>query len=314
MRVHFWGVRGSIPTPILPSQIQSKIAAVVQRVQAKDLVSPEAREAFLATLPPYLAGTVGGNSTCVEVRLDDDTLVIIDAGSGIAALGNSLKRQRDHVRHYHLFFTHFHWDHIQGLPFFVPPVYDPRCKITFHSPIQGFEKFLRDQMRYPYFPITMETMNAELEFDVLTGAPVQIADAEVRYREVKHPGRAFSYRFTEKGRSFIFSTDTELTEEDFRKSPRNRDFYEDVDLIVMDSQYTLDEAIEKYDWGHSSYSLAVDFASEWGIDRLVLYHHEPLYDDKKMYAILKSSQWYASHLEGKKIEILLAREDLDLRI
>lgn len=312
MRVHFWGVRGSMPTPILPSQIQSKIAAVVQRVEPKDLVSPETREAFLASLPPYLTGTIGGNSTCVEVRLDDDTIVIIDAGSGIAPLGNALKKRREHVRHYHIFFTHFHWDHIQGLPFFVPPVYDPRCKITFHSPIEGFERYLRDQMRHPYFPITMETMNAELEFNVLTGAPVKIAGAEIRSREVKHPGRAFSYKITEKGRSFVFSTDTELTEDDFRKNERNREFYENVEVIVMDSQYTLDEAIEKYDWGHSSYSLAVDFASEWGIERLILYHHEPLYDDKKMYAILKSSQWYASHLEGKRLKIQLASEDLDL--
>lgn len=314
MRVHFWGVRGSMPTPILPNQIQSKIAAVVQRVEPKDLVSPEAREAFLANLPPYLTGTIGGNSTCVEVRLDDDTVIIIDAGSGIAPLGNSLKKRREHVRHYHLFFTHFHWDHIQGLPFFTPVVYDPRCKITFHSPIEGFEGFLREQMRYPYFPITMEAMNADLRFEVLTGEPVTINGATIDYREVKHPGRAFSYKFTENRKSFIFSTDTELTEDDFRKNVPNREFYEGVDTIVMDSQYTLDEAIEKYDWGHSSYSLAVDFASEWGIEKLVLYHHEPLYDDKKMHAILKSSQWYASHLEGKKLKIMLASEDLDLII
>ena len=314
MRVHFWGVRGSMPTPILPWQIQSKIAAVVQRVEPKDLVSPETREAFLASLPPYLTGTIGGNSTCIEIRLEDDTLIIIDAGSGIAPLGTALRKRREHVRNYHIFFTHFHWDHIQGFPFFTPPVYDPRCKITLHSPIQGFESFLREQMRYPYFPITMDTMNAELEFDVLTGEPVRIGPAEISYREVKHPGRAFSYKFTENNKSFIFSTDTELTEDDFQKNEANRRFYEDVEVIVMDSQYTLDEAIEKYDWGHSSYSLAVDFASEWRIDRLVLYHHEPLYDDKKMYAILKSSQWYASHLEGKRPSIQLASEDLDLVI
>ena len=95
---------------------------------------------------------------------------------------------------------------------------------------------------------------------------------------------------------------------------KDKGFYEDVELIVMDSQYTLDEAIEKYDWGHSSYSLAVDFASEWGIEKLVLFHHEPLYDDKKMFAILKSAQWYAGHLEGKKLQIMLAAEDLDLII
>jgi len=314
MRVHFWGVRGSLPTPILPAQIASKIAAVVQRVEPKDLVSPEAREAFIANLPAHLTGTVGGNSTCIEVRLNDDTIIIIDAGSGIAAFASALRRRREHVRHYHLFFSHYHWDHIQGLPFFTPPVYDPRCKITFYSPVKGFESFLRAQMQYPYFPITMETMSAQLEFRELDNEVVHISDATVEFRKMKHPGGAYSYKFSENGRSFIFSTDTELTEEDFRKTEENRDFYHRVNLIVMDSQYTLDEAIEKYDWGHSSYSLAVDFASEWEIERLYLFHHDPLYDDKKMYGILKSSRWYASHLEGRQPAIELATEDTEITI
>lgn len=309
MKVHFWGVRGSLPTPILPSQISSKIAAVVQRVQPKDLASLESREAFIANLPSYLTGTVGGNSTCIEVRLSDDTLILIDAGSGIVPLANALKRRGEHVRDYHLFFSHYHWDHIQGLPFFAPPAYDPRCKITFYSPVKGFEGFLRAQMQYPYFPITMDTMGARLEFRELNDGAVYIGSAQVEYRKVKHPGDAYSYKFTENDRSFIFSTDTELTEDDFRRSEENRAFFQGVNLIVMDAQYTLGEAIEKYDWGHSSYSLAVDFAAEWQIGRLILFHHDPTYDDKKLYGILKSAQWYASHLEGRSIEIDLATED-----
>jgi len=314
MKVRFWGVRGSIPTPLLPSQIQSRIAAVVQRIAPADIASPEAREAFLAGLPPYLAGTVGGNTTCVEVRLDDDTLIIIDAGSGIAALGASLRRHREHVRHYHIFFSHFHWDHLQGLPFFSPPIFDPRCRITFYSPVEGFEAYLRGQMAPPYFPITLDAMTADIRFHVLTDPAIEIGSGRVECRRMKHPGGSYSYKISENGKSVIFSTDTELTEEDFQKNEENASYFQKVSLLIMDSQYTLDEAVEKYEWGHSSYSLAVDFAAAWGIRSLVLFHHEPSYDDKKMFSILKSSRWYASHLEGNGVEIMLATEDMEVTI
>ena len=95
MKVKFWGVRGSIPTPIKPSQLQSRIAAIVQRIQPSDLVSQESRDAFLAGIPPYLIETVGGNTTCIEIRLKDNSCIIIDAGSGIRELGiNILKREK----------------------------------------------------------------------------------------------------------------------------------------------------------------------------------------------------------------------------
>lgn len=312
MKIRFWGVRGSIPTPLLSNQIASRIAAVVQRIEPSDLASSDSRQAFIAGLPPYLTGTVGGNTTCIEVRLADDTIVVFDAGSGIAALAADLKRRREYVREYHVFFTHFHWDHIQGLPFFSPQIFDPRCRITFYSPVGEFESYLRGQMQPPYFPITLDAMTADVRFHVLKGTPVVLGQASVRLRRMKHPGGSHSYKIIEAGKSMIFSTDTELVEEDFQKTPENREYFENVDVLIMDSQYTLDEAVEKYEWGHSSYSLAVDFASAWGIRTLVLFHHEPSYDDKKMYSILKSSRWYSSHLEGKGINIVLATEDLEI--
>ena len=98
MKVKFWGVRGSIPTPIKPSQLQSRIAAIVQRIQPSDLVTQESRDAFLAGIPPYLLETVGGNTTCIEIRLSDDSCIIIDAGSGIRELGINILKKRDKVK------------------------------------------------------------------------------------------------------------------------------------------------------------------------------------------------------------------------
>jgi phosphoribosyl 1,2-cyclic phosphodiesterase len=314
MWIKFWGVRGSIPTPLTPANLQQKISAIVQRIEPADLVSQESRETFLANLPLYLFDTVGGNTTCVEIRLSDDTLIVMDAGSGIRGLGNSLKRTMDRIKEIHIFFTHFHWDHIQGLPFFAPPVFNPKCTIKFYSPVKGFENIVRRQMRSPYFPITMNEMAAKLEFIEIRHCPVTIRNANVFCRGMKHPGGSFSYKVVEEGKSAIFSTDTELTEADFKKDEKNTRYFENTDLLIVDSQYTLDEAIEKYDWGHSSYSLAVDFASEWGIKKLVLFHHEPQYADKKVYNILKSSRWYLRHLENKQIDIHLATESLEIEL
>ena len=314
MIVRFWGVRGSIPTPISPRQIRGKIAAAVSRITSADLETPEAREAFLATLPPEIFGTVGGDTTCIEVRLSDDTVIVFDAGSGITKLARSLKSQRSHKRQYHLFFTHFHWDHIQGLPFFAPQVYDPDCEITFYSPVAEIEEILRGQMSDPYFPVTLDEMKATLRFVTLDRMPVQIGGAKVYWRRVKHPGTCYSYKVVENGRSFIFSTDTELDDEDFKRDSANESYYANVNLMAMDAQYTLNEAIEKYDWGHSSYSLAVDFAAEWEIERLVLFHHDPQYDDSKMYSILKSAHWYRRHLHTDRLSIHLARESSEFEV
>lgn len=313
MKVKFWGVRGSIPTPLSSTQLQSKVAAVVQRIEPHDLETPETREAFLANLPPYLLGTVGGNTTSIEVRLSDDSIIIFDGGSGIRELGISLKKQRERKSEYHIFFSHFHWDHLQGLPFF-PPLSDPEAKIFFYSPVERFEEYVRGQMKFPYFPVTLDIMAANLNFIVLKEPPYKIASARVYWRKMKHPGGCYSYQVREGDKRMIFSTDTELSETDFERSEENKAYFQDTDLLIMDSQYTLDEAIEKYDWGHSSFSLAVDFSAEWNIRNLVLFHHEPLYDDKKMFSILKSSGWYLNHLEQKGVKIYLAREGLEVDI
>ena len=312
MKIHFWGVRGSIPTPLSSLQIQRKISAVVQRIQPDDLKSPESRENFLSTLPDSIFGTVGGNTTCVEVRLDDDTMIIFDAGSGISKLGNYLFHRNEHIRNYHIFFTHFHWDHIQGLPFFAPQIYNPECTINFYSPLPKFKEILSGQMKNPYFPITIDSFSDNVSYNVLRHENIKIGNSVISWRKMKHPGGSFSYKIEENFKKVIFSTDTELQDRDFEKNQKNIEFYQNTDLIILDSQYTLDEAIEKYDWGHSSYSLAVDFASAWKINKLVLFHHEPLYDDNKMASISKSANWYKKYQQNSDINVVLAREDLEI--
>ncbi len=315
MKVRFWGVRGSIPTPIHPDGIRRKIASVVQRVRAEDLVSAASRERFLAGLPEWLFGTYGGNSTCIETRLSDNSCILFDAGSGIREFAASLQREIEPVREFHIFITHFHYDHLQGFPFFGP-AYAPGHKITFYSPVRGFESVIRDHMKPPYFPVTMaDTMESDMTFvELAEDQDVHIGVGAVAWRRHKHPGGAFAYRVTEGGRSYIFSSDTELQERDFRKDEANRRFYGDVDLIILDTQYTLGEAIEKYDWGHSSFSLAVDFVTAWGIPKLYMYHHDPSYSDHSIFRNLQSARWYARSLGNDELEVYVSEEGLEVEL
>ncbi len=311
MRVRFWGVRGSIAAPLTPAKVQSKIAAVVQRITAKDLESQNSREKFLASLPEWLFGTVGSNTSCVEVETDDGHHLIFDAGTGLRELGIDLMNRPTYGKNntYHLFLSHFHWDHIQGLPFFQP-AYDSRNTIIIYSPRKNLQKFLDGQMVQPYFPITMKGFFAKFKFYHIKQDEkyVNIGNFKVGWTRVHHPCGCTAYSVIENGKKMIFSTDTELRRRDFEKTERNIEFYTDADLFIIDSQYTLNEAIKKEGWGHSTFSMAVEFASSWNVKHVVLFHHEPTYSDKKIFSIKKNAEWHMSRTCDKQMKISVAQE------
>ena len=313
MKAKFWGVRGSIPTPLTSDKLKSRVAAIVQRIRPQDLEGPESREAFLATLPPYLFGTIGGNTTCFELLTDDGSIIIVDAGSGIRELGVDLLKRRNHSKEIHILFTHFHYDHLQGLPFFGPAL-SRGYTIHFYSPKRNFESYVRDHMQAPYFPVPMDILPAEYKFHVLQKPSISIGDTKITWNIMKHPQEAYSYRFKNNGKIAIFSTGSEVTEREFKHTDENKAYFEAVDFLALDSQYTLEESINKIDWGHSSYSMAVDLAVQWRIKILALFHHEPMYDDKKILGILRSARWYASHLENHDTKVVLAIEGAEYAI
>jgi phosphoribosyl 1,2-cyclic phosphodiesterase len=312
MRIRFWGVRGSIPTPLSTDAIRSKMSSVVHRITPKDIESLESRERFLAGLPEELFATVGGNTSCVEMLTPEKDRIIFDAGTGIRDLGREIAADGGAVR-CHIFFSHFHWDHIQGLPFFAP-AFNPSSEIVFYSPEPGFQDALEGQMRHPYFPVTMDSMRAKRRFVQIDSNGVRLGSVRVIPRRMNHPGGCWSYSVLHEGKKVVYSTDTELQPVDFEKTAGNSAYFKDADALIIDAQYTLGEAIEKYNWGHSSFSLAADFASTWGIKRLVLFHHEPSYDDRKIQKLLQSAEWYTERLLTKGLEVILARDGLIIEV
>lgn len=303
MDIQFWGVRGSLPTPLTPQQIQLKIIAAVQRITPCDIESAETRERFISNLPEWIFGTTGGNTPCVVIT-DGDTKIILDCGTGLRVYGKTETENKN----YHILLSHFHWDHIQGLPFF-DPAYDPTAKIHFYSPFPAAKKLLQQQMKRPYYPVPFEAFTEDFNFhNIRKGEEFKIGELTVNFCKMSHPGNSYSYSFSKNGKKFVYATDVELKSKDFEKNEYTTKVFKDADVIILDSQYTVEEAYKKVNWGHSAFCYAIDFAVHWNIKELYLFHHEPTYDDKKLSSILQAARWYAQYINHADIKIHLAKE------
>jgi phosphoribosyl 1,2-cyclic phosphodiesterase len=313
MLIRFWGVRGSMPSPISPFVIKEKIDSILDQVVPEDLENAESRARFIAGLPPWLYGTVGGDSLCISIDIEGfNEPIVLDCGSGAREMGISYAALSPAPLHYHVFFSHFHWDHVFGFPFFSP-AYNPKVTLDFYSPDHDMEAYLSGIMKEPYFPVKMDAMKSHKNF-IAPQNPFSIGPVIVHFKKMNHPGVSYSYMLKHNGKKFIYATDVELTSDDFVMNEENSFFFKDADLIVLDAQYTLDDAIEKYNWGHSAFSISVEFAIKWGIKHLVLFHHDPTYNDEKLYGILQSARWYLQRMGAGDTEVTLAVEGLKISL
>lgn len=259
MRIRFWGVRGSIPTP------------------------GEAN-----------AG-IGGNTACVGVTLPDGTECILDLGTGARALGAHLIRAHQAEDQkapldLHVFLSHFHWDHIQGMPFFAP-LYGPGNRITFYASEKegAVDALLEAQMQAPFFPVSFDMLAAERRYiPLFRGEPVQIGALTVRPFAVHHTQHVFGFRLDAHGASFVYCTDYEHGEA--AHDAVLREAIRGVDLFVCDAQYTPEEYATRKGWGHSTWVDATRLAAEAGVGMLALFHHDPAHDDARLLDILSAAQ------------------------
>lgn len=246
MKIKIWGCRGSLPVP------------------------------GAATL------RYGGNTTCLGVSSASGQQIIVDAGSGIHNLGNALLRDGG-PKELRFFFTHAHWDHLLGFPFFTP-LYLPGYQLTFCSGAhaQGaIKKFLSRQMEPPFFPVDMSAFRADVSFHCDNPCHEQksccIGDLNVTPFPINHPNGGFGYRFNEGERSFIFVPDNELSfhHEDGPGRDEFVELFRGIDLLIHDAQYTAEDYRRTRGWGHSTFADTVDLALAAGVKRLGLFHHDP---------------------------------------
>lgn len=316
MQIGFWGVRGSIPTPLTSEQLKAKFLRLIPKIPPEIQQNPTELEKFLATLPPFETGLLGGNTACVEVRADNKIL-IFDMGSGIKNLGNHLLKASPNRQklELHIFLSHTHWDHILGFPFFTPAYY-PNTTLNFYSCHPNLKQRLEEQQDFRFFPVSLDHMAARKNFIQLEHrANLKLGNIHISTMPLNHPGGSFGFRVEHEGKVMVYATDSEYKNLDQHSTKENIAFFKDADLLIFDAQYTFEEAIHKEDWGHSSALVGVELAVQAGVKRLVLFHHDPDRSDFEIEEILqKSIDFKNITYPNSNLTVSLATEDLRISL
>jgi phosphoribosyl 1,2-cyclic phosphodiesterase len=263
----------------------------------------------------------------VEIRLGD-TLFICDGGTGLRELGLDLIARGRPRLEAHLFFSHMHWDHIQGFPFFVP-AYAPSSDLYVYEVIAGddrVQRLLHGQMRSEYFPVTFADLGARIIGRHFEAGSVAIGPMTVRCLEQTHPGRSFAYSFETDGRKVVYATDSELDFLIENRDAADRDpealrrlpeelvrFVAGADLLIADAQYTDEEYPKKVGWGHARANTVADLARQAGVKQCAFFHHDPMQSDE---LVDQKVRLATTRLENATCGTIVfgAREGLEIKI
>jgi phosphoribosyl 1,2-cyclic phosphodiesterase len=295
--VKFWGVRGSIPTPG-PTTVH-----------------------------------YGGNTSCVEVRADGQ-IIILDAGTGVRLLGRHLEAEFDHAPlDATLLLTHTHWDHIQGLPFFMP-VYKPQNHLRilgYEGARHGLEVVLAGQMESPFFPVGLGEVPANVRIEELKGMSFHIGPVRVQTAFANHPANCVGYRLFASDGSVAFFPDNELPPAPapgrgtagraggclpaVARTPHRQmvRFLRGTDVLIMDTQFDADEYLRHTGWGHGCVDAVVALAMEADVKKLFLFHHDPNHDDAKVSRMLVHARKLVAAQKGA-LRVEAAREGMTVEL
>ncbi|PID77853.1 MAG: MBL fold metallo-hydrolase [Deltaproteobacteria bacterium] len=236
----------------------------------------------------------GGDTTCLELRTRNNEIIIVDAGTGIRRLGNYLIKNKD--SRYNMLFTHAHWDHIMGFPFFKP-IFFPETKLNIircPAPEKYIENIIKKVMSPPYFPVKYKDIQGSISYTKGCPGSFMIDSVKITPIKLNHPDSGCGYKFEEDGKIFVFLTDNELgyvhngglSIEDYAIFSKN------ADLLIHDSEYNDEDYKKKKTWGHSTVNQAAELAKMAGVKALGLFHHDQDKHDDDIDRLVETAEIY----------------------
>jgi phosphoribosyl 1,2-cyclic phosphodiesterase len=307
MKVKFWGVRGSVP------------------------------------IPGPATARYGGNTPCVEISTGNGECIILDAGTGLRALGVDLISRGGELPPINLFITHTHWDHIQGFPFFAP-CYMPRAAINVRGPVhfregRTLQHVFDLQMQYEFFPVSNDQLAADIGYETLAETTLLLGAVNIASQFMNHSIQSLGYRLTEQGATVVYTGDHEPYYDVFTDdapaggekdddllfgdvaaivqgaTDRFLEFIRGADLLIVDCQYTpLEYPSKKRTWGHSSWDFCLDWMHRANIRQMALTHHDPLRTDEALDRILGEVRQAAAARGIAPESIMMAYEGMEITL
>jgi phosphoribosyl 1,2-cyclic phosphodiesterase len=259
-----------------------------------------------------------GNTSCVELRADGE-IIVLDAGTGIRALGHALAAEfRDQPLRLTLLLSHTHWDHIQGFPFFLP-AYERRNTLRilgYEGARQGLAATLGMQMESPYFPVGMKELPGNITVEELREMEFRVGAVEVCAMVVNHPGLCVGYRLRTSGGDVVYIPDNESAPDDLESAAARRllEFIRGAAVLIMDAQYDRAEYAQHIGWGHGCVDAVAALAARAGVKQLFLFHHDPEHDDARVAELVAHARHVATQHGAGAIRIESAREGSEFEL
>jgi len=277
LSIKYWGVRGSLPSSKTPQGWCAHIEGVLKHFFNSGCKEASDIQKFIENYELPNLGGYGTATTCVEVSTTKQQL-IIDGGSGIRILSEKMMSGTTHTSTrgpFHIFMTHFHWDHLIGLPFFTPH-FMPGANIHYYGVQKDLEKLIRGVFQKPYFPVPYEALAAKVHFHVLQPyKPIQLGNMTITPYQLDHPDPCWGYKIVCQDKVYSHCVDTEGTRVSQEELGPDLPLYQGVDLMYFDAQYTFPELAEKANWGHSAAQIGLDIAFREGVKQVLFAHHDP---------------------------------------
>ncbi|MCO4793050.1 MAG: MBL fold metallo-hydrolase [Bacteriovoracaceae bacterium] len=290
MKLKIWGSRGSIPVSPYPQDTWNEKKDLLLDFHNSGLTPDD----YLKSKDFNSVAGYGGNTTCVQVTSKSGSNIIIDGGSGIRPLGMSLlgsdlgKGQGEA----HIYLTHYHWDHLVGLPFFVP-FYIPGNKIHVYSVCEDLEEVFEILFKKPYFPVPFNVIKAQIVFhQIEPRKEFKVGDLKCTPYQLDHPDPCWGLKVNSDDKNFAHCVDTEGTRISRDKLGDDLPLYQGIDLMYFDAQYDFNDHLSKVDWGHSASQIGLDLAMREGIKKVLFTHHDPAASDAQITDLKKDTQRY----------------------